>query len=122
MINLAFDFAIGIMTCFLNGPLVITLILGFFCLLLLFLALIIFPTSSADKAENASLICNTSSILGDMLAFGAFLLLELTLLSGERIANNDGITDVDGTILGTEVSEVDLEDLSELEVFDLEVK
>ena len=40
MINSVFDFAIGIITCFLDGSLIIMLTLGFFCLLLLFLALI----------------------------------------------------------------------------------
>jgi len=54
MINSAFDFAIGIITCFLDGPLIVMLILDFFCLSLLFLALIIFPTSLADKDGKAS--------------------------------------------------------------------
>ena len=53
-INSAFDFAIGIITCFLDSPLIIILILSFFCLSLLFLALIIFPTSLADKNGKAS--------------------------------------------------------------------
>jgi len=82
------------------------LILGFFCPLPLFLALIIFVTSLADKVGNASLIHKTSSTFGDMLAFeacvynfltlegfGAFLLIELTLLLEGRIAKDNGITD-----------------------------
>ena len=52
-------------------PLVVILILGFFCPLLLFLALIIFPTLSADKEEKVSLICKMSSMLVEMLAFEA---------------------------------------------------
>ena len=56
------------------------LILGFFCLLLLFLALIIFPTSLADKDGKTSLICKTSSMFGKILALEAyaydFLMLE----------------------------------------------
>jgi len=82
------------------------LILGFFCLLLLFLALIIFVTLSANKVGNTFLIHKTSSTFGQMLAFkaciynflilegfGAFLLIELTLLSEEGIAKDNGITD-----------------------------
>ena len=84
------------------------LILGFFCLLPLFLVLIIYVTLSADKVENASLICKTSSTFGDILAFEActydflmlegfeaFLLIELTLLSKREIAKDNGITDGD---------------------------
>ena len=54
--------------------------------------------------------------------FGAFLLLELILLSGGEIADNDSIIDVDGTILGAKVFEVGPKNFSELEVFNLEVK
>jgi len=82
------------------------LILGFFYLLPSFLALIIFVILSADKVENASLICKTSSTFGNILAFEActydflmlegfeaFLLIELTLLSERGIAKDNGITD-----------------------------
>ena len=68
------------MTCFLNGPLVIILILGFLFLSLLFLAFIIFPTSFADKDGNASLICKTSSMFGKIFDLKAcaydFLIFE----------------------------------------------
>ena len=82
------------MIYFLDGPLVIMLILGFFCPLLLFFTLIIFATSLASKVENASLICKMSSTFHEMLAFeaciynflilesfGTFLLTELTFMS-----------------------------------------
>ena len=71
-INSAFDFAMGTITCFLDGPLVIILILGFFLPLLLF-ALIILSTSSADKDRNASLIHKTSSMFDEMLVFEAYV-------------------------------------------------
>ena len=73
IINSVFDLTIEIIICFLNGPLVIMLILGFFCPLLLFLTLIILVTSSANKAGNTSLIHRTSSMFGDMLAFKAYI-------------------------------------------------
>jgi len=56
MINSVFDLAMGIIICFLDGPLVVMLILGFFCLSLLFVTLIILSTSSADNSEKASLM------------------------------------------------------------------
>jgi len=60
----------GMITCFLDSLLVVILILGFFLLLPLF-ALIIFPTSSADKDRNASLIYKISSMFDKMLVFEA---------------------------------------------------
>ena len=51
-----------------------------------------------------------------------FLLIGLISLSGGEIADNDGITNNDGTILGTKVFKVDLEDFFKLEEFVLEVK
>ena len=78
-INSVFDFAIGIITCFLDSFLVIMLILGFFYLLLLFLALIIFPTSLANKDGKASLICKISSMFGKILALEACAYNFLTL-------------------------------------------
>ena len=105
MINSAFNFAIGII-CFLDSLLVVILILGFFCSLLLFLALIIFTTSSATKVENTSLIHKTSSVFSKMLAFKAyaydflmlesfraFLLIESNLLSEKGIANDNSTAD-----------------------------
>jgi len=82
------------------------LILGFFYPSPLFLALIIFVTSSADKVENVSLICKTSSTFGNILAFEAydflmlkgleaFLSIQLTLLSEGEIAKDNSITDSD---------------------------
>ena len=56
MINSVFDLAMGIIICFLDGPLVVMLILGFFCLSLPFVTLIILPTSSADNSGNVSLM------------------------------------------------------------------
>ena len=56
MINSVFDLAMGIIICFLDGPLVVMLILGFFCPSLPFVTLIILPTSSADNSGNMSLI------------------------------------------------------------------
>jgi len=56
------------------------LILGLFCPSLLFLALIIFSTSSANKDGKTSLMCKTSLIFGKILALEAcvynFLMLE----------------------------------------------
>ena len=102
IINSAFNFTIRIITYFLDGPLVVMLILGFFCLSLLFLALIIFLTLLAVKVENTSLICRISSIFGKILAFEAyaynflalesfstFLLMELTLKSERGITTCD---------------------------------
>ena len=66
MINSVFDFAIGIITCFLDSSLVIILTLGFFFPSLLFFAFIILPTLSTDKAENTSLIHKTSSMFGEI--------------------------------------------------------
>ena len=114
IINSVFDFAIGIIICFLDGSLVIILILGFFCLSPLFLALIIFVTSSANKVENVSLICKTSSTFGNMLAFEAynfliledleaFLSIELTLLSKGEIAKDNSVTDSDWIDFGVKV-------------------
>ena len=54
-INSAFNFAIEIIICFLDGLLVVILTLGFFFPLLQFFALIIFLTLLANKARNASL-------------------------------------------------------------------
>ena len=106
MINSVFDFAIGIIICFLDGFLVVILILGFFCPSLLFLALIIFATSSATKVGNASLIHKISSTFSEVLAFkacvydflmlesfGTFLLIELIFLSEGGIANDNSIAD-----------------------------
>ena len=120
IINSAFYFAIRIIICFLDGSLVIMLILGFFCLLLLFLALIIFVTLSANKVGNTFLIHKTSSTFGQMLAFkaciynflilegfGAFLLIELTLLSEEGIAKDNGITDSNWISFGVKVFGLD---------------
>ena len=80
MINSAFNFTIEIITCFLDGPLVVILTLGFFFLSLLFFAFIIFPTSSANKDGNASLIHKTSSMFDEIFILEActydFLILE----------------------------------------------
>ena len=88
------------MTCFLDGPLVIMLILGFFFLLLLFLAFIIFPTSSTDKDGNASLSHKTSLMFGKIFILEActykfltlkgfifFLVIVLTFLVDSGITN-----------------------------------
>jgi len=72
MINSAFDLAIEIMTSFLNGPLVIILILGFLLPTPLFFAFNIFPTSSADKEGNAFLTHKTSSMLDEIFDFEAY--------------------------------------------------
>ena len=56
MINSVFNLATGIIICFLNSPLIVMLILGFFCLLLLFVTLMILSTSSTDNSEKASLM------------------------------------------------------------------
>ena len=71
MINSVFDLAMEIIICFLNGPLVVMLIMGFFCLSLLFMTLMILPTSSADNSGKVSLMQRMSLTLGEMLAFEA---------------------------------------------------
>ena len=63
MINSAFDLVIGMMTSFLNGPLVVMFNFGFILPLLLFLTFNIFPTSLANKDGNASLTHKISLIL-----------------------------------------------------------
>ena len=70
MISSAICLAIGMMTSFLDGPLVIMLILGFLLSPLLFLIFNTFPTSSADRAGNASLT-HTMSSMRDRLDFEA---------------------------------------------------
>ena len=62
MINSVIYLAIGMMTSFLDGPLVVMLILGFLLPSLLFLIFNTFPTLFADKAGNTSLICTISSM------------------------------------------------------------
>ena len=69
MINSVLDLAIGIITSFLDGPLVVMLILDFFLPSLLFFTFNIFSTSFTDKAENASLTHKTSSMLGEIFNF-----------------------------------------------------
>ena len=61
MINSAFNLVIGMMTSFLDGPLVVMFNFGFFLPSLLFLTFNIFLTSSADKDGNASLTYKMSS-------------------------------------------------------------
>jgi len=82
MINSAFDLAMGIIIYFLNGPLAVILILGFFCPLLSFVTLMILPTSSTDNSGKASLMQRISLTLGEILAFEAciynFLILVCT--------------------------------------------
>ena len=51
MISSAFNLAMGIIICFLDGPLVVMLILGFFCPSLLFVTLMILPTSFQDNVS-----------------------------------------------------------------------
>ena len=70
-INSALALVIGIMTSFLDYPLVIMFILGFFIPLPLFFAFNIFPTSSADKAGNTSFTQITSSMLDKIFALEA---------------------------------------------------
>ena len=69
-INSAICLAISMMTSFLNSPLVIMLILGFLLPSLLFFIFNTFPTSSADKAGNASLT-HTMSSMHERLDFEA---------------------------------------------------
>jgi len=83
MINSVFDLAMGIIICFLNGSLVVMLNLGFFCPSLLFVILIILPTSSTDNSGKVSLMQRTSSTLGEMLAFEACVYDFLTLACTE---------------------------------------
>jgi len=83
MINSVFDLAMGIIICFLNGPLVVILILGFFCLSLPFVTLMILPTSSVDNSGKASLMRRMSLTLGEMLAFEACIYDSLTLACTE---------------------------------------
>ena len=71
MINSAFDLAIEIITSFLDGPLVIILILGFLLPTPLFFVFNIFPTLSADKEGNTSLTHKTSSMLDEIFDFEA---------------------------------------------------
>ena len=62
MINSTICLAIGMMTFFLDGSLVIMLILGFLLSPPLFLIFNTFSTSSADRAGNASLTHTMSSM------------------------------------------------------------
>ena len=76
MINSVFNLAMGIIIYFLDGLLVVILILGFFCFSFLFMTLMIFLTSSIDNSGKVSLT------LGEMLVFKAcvydFLILAYT--------------------------------------------
>ena len=63
VINSVLGFVIGMMTSFLDGPLVIIFNLGFFLPLLLFLTFKILSTSSADKDGKASFTRRMSSTL-----------------------------------------------------------
>ena len=72
IINSVFNLAMGIIICFLNSPLVVILILGFFCPLLLFMTLIILLISSVDNLRKVSLIQRTLSTLREMLAFKTY--------------------------------------------------
>ena len=84
MINSAIYLVIDIMTSFLDGPLVVILILGFLLYSPLFFTFNIFPTLSTNKEENTFLTCKTSSMLCEMLDFEAFLIVEsIFLLGGE---------------------------------------
>ena len=65
------------------SPLVVILILGFFCPLLLFMTLIILLISSVDNLRKVSLIQRTLSTLGEMLAFKAYTYNFLTLACTE---------------------------------------
>jgi len=82
MINSVFNLAMGIIICFLDGLLVVMLILGFFFPLLLFVTSMILPTSFVDNLGKASLMQRMSLTLGEMLAFEAciynFLILACT--------------------------------------------
>ena len=105
MINLVFDLAMGIIICFLNGPLVVMLILGFLCSLLLFVTLMILSTSSADNSGKVSLIRRMSLTLREMLAFEACTYGFLTLACTEvfllttflgLLTRNEGREDIPG--------------------------
>ena len=63
VINSGLGFVIGMMTSFLDGPLVVIFNLGFFLLSLPFLTFKILLTSSADKDEKASFTRRMSSTL-----------------------------------------------------------
>jgi len=52
MINSVFNLAIGIIICFLDGPLVVMLILGFFCLSLPFITLMIIRCGSYQGGSS----------------------------------------------------------------------
>jgi len=82
IMNSVFNLAMGIIICFLDGSLVVMLILGFFCLSLPFITLMILSTSFVDNSGKVSLIQKTSLTLGEMLAFEAcaydFLILACT--------------------------------------------
>ena len=71
MVNSAVCLAISMMTSYLDGPLVVMLILGFLLPSPLFFIFNTFPTLSTDKAENASLTCTMSS-MRDRLDFEAY--------------------------------------------------
>ena len=71
MINSAICLAISIMTSFLDGSLVVMLILGFLLSSLLFLIFNTFLTSFADKAGNTSLTCKMS-LMHKRLDFEAY--------------------------------------------------
>ena len=73
MINSAFDLAMGIIICFLNNPLIVMLILGFFCPSLPFMTLMILSTLSTDNLEKVSLMQRMSLTLGEMLAFETYM-------------------------------------------------
>jgi len=79
IINSVFDLAMGVIICFLDGPLVVMLILGFFCPSLPFVTLMILPTSFTDNSEKASLMRRMFLTFGEMLAFEACVYNFLTL-------------------------------------------
>ena len=83
MINSVFNLAMEIIICFLNGPWIVMLIMGFLCLSLLFITLMILSTSSADNSGKVSLMQRMSSTLGEMLAFEACIYDFLTLACTE---------------------------------------
>ena len=70
-INSALALVMGIMTSLLDCSLVVMLILDFFISPLLFFTFNIFPTSSADKAGNASFTQITSSMFVDLMTLEA---------------------------------------------------
>jgi len=92
-----FDLAIGIMTSFLDGPLVIMLSFGFFLPSLLFFTFNIFPTSLANKDRNTSLTHKTFSTLDEIFILEAytydfFMLEGLGTLRGATGVERGGIT------------------------------